>query len=96
MKFKKHKFDPDRRDIRLVDKGGVTLEVTHYDDSNPLPVLFTINDNEANEDVFGLSRAKALKLAYAIISELETPFSRMIAGTQASDPSYKGNDLNNV
>jgi hypothetical protein len=30
------------------------------------------------------------------ITPVETPFSRMIAGTQASDPSYKGNDLNNV
>jgi hypothetical protein len=71
MKFKNSNENAVRRDLRLIDKEGVTLEVTHYDDSEPYPVLFTINDNEGSDDVFGLSRAKALKLAYAIISELD-------------------------
>ena len=30
------------------------------------------------------------------ITPTETPFSKMIAAAKASEPDYKGNDLNNV
>jgi sugar/nucleoside kinase (ribokinase family) len=70
MKFKNTNDEWGSRALRLTDKAGVTLEVMHVDDDNPFPVLISVKDHDKSEDIFGLSRPKALKLAWAIIDEL--------------------------
>jgi hypothetical protein len=70
MKFKNTNDRWGSRALRLTDKEGVTLEVMHVDDDRPFPVMISVKDHDESEDIFGLSRPKALKLAWAIIDEM--------------------------
>jgi hypothetical protein len=67
MKFKKDRDDSTVRGLDITDKFGDTLVVRRYAEGGSRGLYVGVNDGEA---VF-LSRAKALKLAYAIISELD-------------------------
>jgi hypothetical protein len=72
MKFKNEKNTEDAaRILTITDKDGDALTVRLYVDGKP-QVVVDINDNGAFEVYsVALSRSKALKLAYAIIDELD-------------------------
>jgi hypothetical protein len=66
MKFKKNPNDADCRQISLVDKEGDEFMVQAWSDGGGYDAILYVNG-----ECFGIKRAKALKLAYAIINELD-------------------------
>jgi hypothetical protein len=75
VKFKNEKDTAEGQEARilvLTDKKGTTLDVRAYVDGKP-EMIFSINESGDDEDGWpcvGMSRNKALKLAWAIIKEL--------------------------
>lgn len=68
MKFKKDPTDEPARILKLVDFDEAVLEVSVYDDPKAR-IVVSIKDGEHFSCV-GIKRKKALKLAWAIIDEL--------------------------